>query len=784
MTSWRLPWVSSVFLLVSSLPAGAVSLEIEFDAHPVVSRHPIGLVVANPGPGDEDDLTLEWVAPSLVVETDGATGCEGGVTPQCQEGEVLHWELPPLAPGESVVVRPKPEGSSFDPLPLEAALFRGAVEVATADAEPDPGPTAFAFDLAASRDPVAPGETVLVTAAFGVEEKFPVDALAALELPESLEVVWASEGFELDGSTLSWRVADMRHGDATSRSALLRVDSTVEPGTLLPLGASVQDELGLPGAVAAQRVLRVRPPGGLATHVSLVPEAQFGRLSIQVGNPGGAPSGFVSIFGHPLGKARSLAPFEPATHTTLGWRVGSAAERSIEPRGARLLEEGWEVARSRIPDVLSEGAVQLQAAVQAEFVPFQPGAEAKYLVSYGNRGPSDARGAQLTFHLPDGVETADPPEGSPVEGGWSWEVGDLARGHSGVVSLPVRVALDVAAGTLRPASVSLRSGPHEITATHAAPVGASLALAVETPMDPVAPGETFELQVHVKNEGSEASQPDLTLLIPHTLQDLLIVEGGGQVPPGEVRTTRYSMSAASYVPEGAMITVPVQVPAEPGRFHRAAGVVRIEPPNPALPDETGLRRVRSCQAKQLQALSKMCKTQLRCEAALYRSGFVLDGSGQDPFRRWVECVQDSSARFTAAYEKALRRATQSGAWCHLAVPADDVRRLLQFELDDLQERTIFTSASSAPALAEMSGRIFRDAAVLCKAELKFWKARSLGKTPNPPDKARARFVKKANRTIERGVGYPGWPAEDLAAFVEAVAVDVAEAVGGASEDDF
>jgi uncharacterized repeat protein (TIGR01451 family)/LPXTG-motif cell wall-anchored protein len=187
--------------------------------------------------------------------------------------------------------------------------------------------------------------------------------------------------------------------------------------------------------------------------------------------------------------------------------------------GSDTTEETTAVARSADLSVAKEDGAD----------PVTAGGQIVYTVDYENAGPSDTRGVQIVDTLPAGVTfvSAAPDDGSCSEssGTITCDIGDLAIGDSGQITLIVDVSGDESPGTVSNTvtilSDSSDPNPDNDTALEDTTIAVAADLSVNktaTP-DPVSPGDDVIYTIIYSNAG------------PSSAVDAVVVD---TLPPGVV----------------------------------------------------------------------------------------------------------------------------------------------------------------------------------------------------------------------------------------------------------
>ena len=145
--------------------------------------------------------------------------------------------------------------------------------------------------------------------------------------------------------------------------------------------------------------------------------------------------------------------------------------------------------------------------------PVQPGQNITYTISYSNTGASAATGVVISDTIPDNttfVSASPAPASAPMVGSGgtvTWNIGNLAVGGSGVVTLVVKTGAGLGNGTLiTNSSYSIDGDQNELTTGNPVitTVSGTIALSLsktDSP-DPVAPGATLTYVLTITNGGT------------------------------------------------------------------------------------------------------------------------------------------------------------------------------------------------------------------------------------------------------------------------------------------
>ncbi|WP_416970237.1 isopeptide-forming domain-containing fimbrial protein [Streptomyces sp. 4F14] len=150
------------------------------------------------------------------------------------------------------------------------------------------------------------------------------------------------------------------------------------------------------------------------------------------------------------------------------------------------------------------------------------GSTTVFTVTVTNNGPSAATGVQVTDQLPSGLTyVSDDANGAYNSGTGVWTVGALANGASATLHITARMTSTSAQTNTVSQATSNGTDPTPCSNCASAtvtPVAADLATTKSATGTPVAPGQTFQYQITVTNNGpSAAANVSVTDTLPSQL---------------------------------------------------------------------------------------------------------------------------------------------------------------------------------------------------------------------------------------------------------------------------
>ncbi|MFV8783972.1 isopeptide-forming domain-containing fimbrial protein [Microbulbifer sp. SA54] len=356
--------------------------------------------------------------------------------------------------------------------------------------------------------------------------------LRVTDIPENVQGTTLTNDASLDfdsnaDGTLDSSISDDASVDVVE--PLLDIDKELLSDTPLTLG----------GIATFQITIQLDPASGAdAYNVTIedaLPPYLSGVENIQIDVTGGSPTiidnslaNFLSLDISEIDASTVITITVDARVTTDPAAVGQTTTNIVEGEYTSLdtPEGGDDSDIEREYDVSDEVTATIEAVDL--FIdkddggidldnPAAPGDTITYTIDYGNRGELDATGVVITESLPDYV-TFDPADNP----GWvldgdtlTFEIGDLAAGETGSVTLVVTVIDSLPSGVEETNNTASIDGdetngtdptPEDNIDTEVTPLEAApdyVIDKIELFDDPAAPGETISWDIVVTNEGNQ-----------------------------------------------------------------------------------------------------------------------------------------------------------------------------------------------------------------------------------------------------------------------------------------
>ncbi|MEM9385048.1 MAG: hypothetical protein AAGA68_08290 [Pseudomonadota bacterium] len=547
----------------------AVDVDVQLSANPAQTSEQVivSIAVSNPGTSLETDLRVTTPYPagvnnlseSLVLGglsvSESCAQANDGNSSSCSEGDLLIWNLAPLAPGAATIL-------SF-PVTVSAGAFEGSAipwvaevtEFGVVRSSDDAsiivdGNAVASLTIAEDQDPVGAGELLTYTVDYGNPSVTNFnDAVLTVDVPAGTTVVSASGGAVVDGNEVSWSFGNLPAGFVGRERVSVAVDTGLAPGTLLPVdGEFAGTSNFLPSTRTTREIAYVNNGGPLALSVNInaspaqpseqvlvslnlantanfpVFDAQVllrypGRLfnlseSLTVGglnvsascaqaNDGNSSSCSINdllIFDFDqLNPGQSIELSFPVT-------VGSSAPSgTLIDWEARISEANGSLAWESVTLPVDGNAVA-SLSIDEDRDPIPAGEVLTYTLNYGNPSTTSFNDTQLALTLPPGTTLLTASGNFMVNGDEiSWDFGDLPTGFVGRETLSVTVDAGLTAGTLLAVNGELTGTSNflpsvrRIRETAYVNDGGPLALTVNVNPAPAQPNEQVLISLNLAN---------------------------------------------------------------------------------------------------------------------------------------------------------------------------------------------------------------------------------------------------------------------------------------------
>ena len=329
-------------------------------------------------------------------------------------------------------------------------------------------------------------------------------------------------------------------GGAALAAQSKTVETPVAGKARLTVGIAPNRMPAAPGDTVLLAIDVSNPGNLIATGVTLNSRALDNLVRILAADAGGRIVGQQVGWNAPFDLAPGAHLIRQVQVRVNDTAVAGSGFRFQATAGAANVTESAQ-ATAQVPvDVASNAAL----AKRPDRAAVRPGGTITYTLTYANLGNATARQARLTDHLPPEVSyVSATPQPSRSASVLTWNLGDLAWGRSGSISLTVRIRPGVASGTqIRNTTAFL--------ATVAKPTGLSVAYTSESPPSVV----TVESLRLALSKTAETARDTLTIGDSLVYRLVLANIGGQEVS----RVTLRDTLAAVLDLESVQANVPVQ----------------------------------------------------------------------------------------------------------------------------------------------------------------------------------------------------------------------------------
>ncbi len=299
-TATRTPTVTNT--PTATLPPLNLAIEVNPDPVRPGETVEVSFTVTNTGGGTIGPITLEMalpqsIQPFLDTLASGTGRCGPNQLQNCEPGGTITWNfIGNLAPGEGITLRVPPivapgtpNGTLLTFTGIAGASGLSAMSTYTAVVQSS---IAFPFDLAINqeRDPVAPGDLLTYTVAYGYRAVVnQADTVLRVHPPAGTSFVGATDGgAPTAGGDIEWDVGTLSTGDGGIRRFTVMVDEDLHEGSLLVAQASIQRRDGT-GVKRANAVTWVQAAPPLQVEIETNPNparpGQHVEVAMTVTNP-------------------------------------------------------------------------------------------------------------------------------------------------------------------------------------------------------------------------------------------------------------------------------------------------------------------------------------------------------------------------------------------------------------------------------------------------------------------------------------------------------------------
>jgi uncharacterized repeat protein (TIGR01451 family) len=365
-------------------------------------------------------------------------------------------------------------------------------------------------------------------------------------LPDHTRVLYVSDGGMVSGRTVSWDLGDIKPFEPGSVVVTLQIDAPIPNGTLLTNSADLTaDQIA---SVSRDWITTVTSSAVLDLNLVAQKQVLAGGqvLYLLEYRNTGTDSATNVVLTNTLPEHVSLAGqtgggIYDSVARTVTWNLGSLAAGATGSVSLLVnvdvpLPNQTVLTNTAVLDSDQTGPVIRSSDTVVESAPIltlvkrsrpadlvQAGERVVYTIEFGNSGTADALDVGLTDTLPSGMQISYISSGGvydPATGKVVWNIGTLAPGQSGSVTLRVLVPLDTADDTLlrNSAEIAASNAPVSQVSTPLLVASAPRLELVKQGPATVRAGESMTYTLHFKNAGNAtATQVRLTDLIPaHT----------------------------------------------------------------------------------------------------------------------------------------------------------------------------------------------------------------------------------------------------------------------------
>jgi len=622
------------FLVAYSSPAAAdLTLSVEVASDPVLAGEAgsVVITVTNTGAAVADSVKIEAdfptnVSPLTEFLISDSGDCRGSGTGNsvCSSGEIIVWELGPLAVGKGWTVTLPPR---IDPAAVAGTTvtwIARAFELESQVASDSTGVDVIAsrsltLSLDDDREPASPLDFITYTLHYSNMSQ--------------ATFVDASGNGTLGVDTVTWSIGTLLAGQGDAQRVTVQVDSGTAVGSQLSVDAQIVDNAAASARASAITRVAVAEALELAIEVGPSPARVSETLltSLTVSNTSQqALTGVALALRFPQNLADmgenlvtggadcrdsgtgnsvcdsgellvwdigTLAAGVGATYNLPPAVSGSAAEGTIIRFEASATESTGIQRRAQRSTLVRDGRT-LELAIDDDQEPVNPGDRLTYALTYANQSVDSVVDLVLSLPVPPGMIFASASHGgSQTLGLVSWNIGTLQAGQSGQRSVAFDVSDQLADGTLlladgaRLEQTGFFPESARALAVTRAKVPGALDLDVVLTPDPAMPSETLHTAITAIHRGD---QPIFDVVLQLRLPDDIggfgqtYITGGGDCTvsgttntvcdarervvwdvgvmfPGEAVTYTLPPNVASNAVDGSLMNVWVEA------FHQGGG---------------------------------------------------------------------------------------------------------------------------------------------------------------------------------------------------------------------
>jgi uncharacterized repeat protein (TIGR01451 family) len=523
------------------------------------------LSYANNGNADATSIVL---SDTLPANTTFVSASNGGT----RSGSVVTWNLGTLTPGASGSVQLVAHVTS--PLANGTVINHATYSIDSAQTSPVNGAAvtttvvsapALTLSQTDAPDPVNAGSNLTYTFAYSNGGNANATATALSEpLPANTTYVSSAPAGTLSAGTVTWNLGTVNGGASGSVSLTVKVASPLANGTLITSAPSIDCAETTPVAAApVTTAVGSSPVLNLTITDSPDPVAAGANLTYTIGvaNNGNSNASSTVLTAAVPANTTFVSATAGGTQSagTVTWdigtvNVGASISVQLVVRVASPLASGTALTSGTLAvdcaetaaisgptittAVTSAPALSVSATDAPD--PVQAGSNVTWTLAYANNGNADATGVVVSDTLPANTSFVSATGGGVVSGAVvTWNLGPLAAGGSGSVSVTARVASPLNNGTL------ISHGTYSIDSTQTSPVSGAavtttvasapvLSLGMTGTPDPVNSGATINYTLSYSNTGNmNATSVVLTDPVPSNTT-FVSATGGGTASGGTV----------------------------------------------------------------------------------------------------------------------------------------------------------------------------------------------------------------------------------------------------------
>jgi uncharacterized repeat protein (TIGR01451 family) len=447
-------------------------------------------------------------------------------------------------------------------------------------------------------DPVAAGANITYTLSYqNVGTNNATSVVLSDPLPANTTFVSATGGGTLAGGVVTWNLGTVNAGVSGSRQLVVQVNSPLANGTVITnTGWTIDSAEALPQTgpdvtttVTAAPVLNISKtdaPDPVTAGSNIT-------YTISYSNTGNMNASGVVLQDNVPGNTTFVSATGGGTQAggVVTWNIGAlnaSVSGSVQmvvqvvsplPNGTIITNGTYQIDSNETAATAGAAVTTTVDSLPTLSVsktdapdPVAAGANVTYTISYSNTGSATATSVAITDAVPANTTFVSATGGGTLAAGVvTWNLGNLAPGASGSVTLTVQAASPLANGTV------ITNGTYAIDCAETAPVsGAAVTTTVTSaPIlsvsktdapDPVAAGANITYTINYSNTGNEnASNVVLTDTIPANTSFVSATGGGtlaagvvtwniGAVNAGASSSRQLVVQVTSPLPNGTVIT--------------------------------------------------------------------------------------------------------------------------------------------------------------------------------------------------------------------------------------